>query len=131
MGGIETCDVPDTSGLLLVPGHNTKSATAVVIHYMSSVKRPAGGWVTGWPKVKWMSCPRCSLQCYPVGLLAPGRTHNTSKNFARYDRAVRETTTCWLLRYTTSAKPTFRFEYVYMRIGNWRNSPANTSVTSY
>ena len=83
MGGIETCDVLDTRGLLLVPGRPTKSSTTIVIRYKSSVERPAGGWATGWPKMKQVNeVDELSSVLASVLSGRSARTHNTSENFS-------------------------------------------------
>ena len=48
VGVADTCDGPDTRGLLLVFGPPTKAATAVAIRCTSSAELPAGGWAPVW-----------------------------------------------------------------------------------
>ena len=60
-------------------GRPTKAATAVAIRCTSSAERPAEGWAMSLPGVVELSS---ELSDSWLG----GRTHNTSKNFAQYDR---------------------------------------------
>ena len=76
---------------------------AIAIHWTSSAKRPVGIWVAGWAKVVGLSSVLSGGSADGVELIMP----------VGYNRAVNEASTCWLLRYTTSAKPAFRFEYVH------------------